>query len=274
MSIAMPPINVGPSSPRLRSVHSISVPLLVLARELWATLICGASLSTCGLRWSLFSARDAANGASTRCPTVLSLQLPHELCELVLRLTEPPDLDDYDLEDHLDRRRLLRAASLVCRAWVPLAQALLGETIIVRKLRDLDELETALDEDWLNVYTSRLYVDPAACGVDDPDRYEDNERDRWTLSDEAARKELVVGVGRLIDRRLEVELVGFPSAEVVLLVDEPWPVERMIIEHTDYNVDVGEDRYVEFELVEKLEAWTDLRELRLMTATKAASVAR
>ena len=109
---------------------------------------------------------------------------------------EPAEPDVYDIEAQLAHRRFLRAASLMTRAWTRLCQKLLAETVIFRKLHDLDAVEWAVVRGYLDVAGVRaVYVDPAASGLDGPERHDEEEA--WALVEERYRAE---GLGAAVDR--------------------------------------------------------------------------
>ena len=110
--------------------------------------------------------------------------LPFEIVSSVLQ--SMLNDDDYDIEARLAHRRLLRA--LMCRAWLRPCQTLLAETMIFRKLHDLDAVEAAVARGYLDVSSvRRIFVDPAASGLDSSDRHD--EEDAWALVDERYRVE-------------------------------------------------------------------------------------
>ena len=197
----------------------------------------------------------------------------------------------YNIEAQLERRHVLRSAALVCREWARLAQTLLSETVIFRKLVDVDVVGAAVASGHLDVDLVRvIYVDAAAGGIDSADRHDTEEAwrivaykhvaerlgavdrtdaacveemrtARW--SDEDARPLLVQGAGRFAALLPEFERAAFSSAEMLAHVHVPaWSTDNLLIGRFDNCW--WDDWSLRAGFSDVLGGWTDLRNLSVL----------
>ena len=90
--------------------------------------------------------------------------LPTELLERTLRLAYGFDPSEVDVARELDRRRLLCAAAIVCRRWTSAASAVLGQTIIARRLGDFEAVDAAATVGALRLQgVETLVLDETVC---------------------------------------------------------------------------------------------------------------
>lgn len=88
----------------------------------------------------------------------MAATLPDEVLELTFRLAVACERDKVIVAREVRRRRVIRAAALVCRRWSGLATAVMGETLIARRLGDFEAIDRAADEGTLQLERVRTVV--------------------------------------------------------------------------------------------------------------------
>ena len=214
--------------------------------------------------------------------------LPEDVLDLTLRLAYEFEWDEVDIYREWARRRFLRNAALVSRAWAGPSAALLGQTIVARQLGDFDAIDWAVEFGALRLERVRTLV------LDDSvSRTVDGEEGAWEALEQRVGREVDRTSDAMINRmgsllwdstdsalhefsatalrlaRRLTRLVQLRSAFARTLMREPgpWPVTQLAISDIFDKDDEYRNEWPDVALWAELEKWTSLRWLSVLAVS-------